>query len=131
MSVNRKDFSAVAADNKIYIFGGSNSFNSQAANKLLEYNNAIGTYIESVTDTVEVFDPVTRLCSVKDSLPESVMGYSAVNCFGNIYLLGGWDGVYKNTVTRYFGASIPKNIILKTNGNNLKIKWNTIAEATG
>ena len=131
MSVNRKDFSAVAADNKIYIFGGSNSFNSQGANKLLEYNNAIGTYIESVTDTVEVFDPVTRLCSVKDSLPESVMGNSAVNYFGNVYLLGGWDSVYKNTVTRYFGASIPKNIILKTNGNNLKIKWNTIAEATG
>lgn len=63
LKVNRKDFASVYKDNKIYVFGGSNSYNAQGKNKLFEYSNAAGGYIDSITNSVEVYDLTTKLCN--------------------------------------------------------------------
>lgn len=54
------------------------------------------------------------------------MGTSVENYFDNVYVFGGWDGSYINTVSMYFGASVPKNIKVKTNNGRLNIKWNPV-----
>lgn len=130
LAVKRKDFDTAVIDGKIYVFGGSNTYSTQETNGIYEHKNAEGTYIESLIDSIEVFDIDTRRCSVVDKLPTAKAGLSAFNYFGNIYLAGGWSGTYDNTVIKYFGTSVPKNIRVKTEENTISIKWNPVTDAT-
>lgn len=130
LNVCRSSCAAAVMNGRVYIFGGSNSYNAQGINKLLEYKNAEGTYAESLTDTVEVFIPDKKMCSIADRLPKPIMGMSALNYFDNIYLIGGWSGAYEKNVRKYFGAAVPKSISVRTSDNSLKIKWNPVSGAT-
>ena len=130
LNVCRRSCAAAVMNDRVYIFGGSNSYNAQGINKLLEYKNAEGTYAESLTDTVEVFIPDKKTCSIADRLPKPIMGMSALNYFDNIYLMGGWSGAYEKNVRKYFGAAVPKSISVRTSDNSLKIKWNPVSGAT-
>lgn len=129
MQVGRKNCAVAAMGNKIYIFGGSISLNKHGKNVLYEMNKAKGAYIEAVTDTVEVLNIDTGICSEAEPLQNAIRDYAALNYFDNIYLFGGWDGEHLNITEKYFGAAIPKNIRIKTAGNKLNIKWNSISEA--
>ncbi|MDD6762735.1 MAG: S8 family serine peptidase, partial [Clostridiales bacterium] len=129
MQVGRKNCTAAAKGNKIYIFGGSISLNKHGRNVLYEINKSKGAYIEAVTDTVEVFDTATGICSEAEPLQNAVRDHVALSYFDNIYIFGGWDGECLNTAEKYFGAAIPKNIRIKTTGNKLNIKWNSISDA--
>lgn len=129
LNINRKNCATVAIGNKIYILGGSNSYNNYGLSSIYENNKANGAYIESLTGTVEVFDVVTKICTVIDSGDDIAMGTSVENYFDNVYVFGGWNGSYINTVSMYFGASVPKNIKVKTNNGRLNIKWNPVENA--
>lgn len=131
LTVGRKKCSAVSVEDKIYILGGSGSFNTYGENWLYMMNDAKGAYIEMLTDAVEVFNTETRICSLSEALPDGIMGSGAINYFGKVYLFGGWDGEFKKTVSEYFGASVPRNVRIKTTGNKLNIKWNPVSGATG
>lgn len=130
LNVCRRSCAAAVMNDRVYIFGGSNSYDAQGINKLLEYKNAEGAYAESLTDTVEVFIPDKKTCSIADRLPKPIMGISALNYFDNIYLMGGWSGAYEKNVRKYFGAAVPKSISVRTSDNRLKIKWNPVSGAT-
>ncbi len=129
MNSPRKDFQSVFFDDDIYIFGGSNSYNVTTSNQLLEYNKTKGVFIESVLDSVERFDVNTEKIETADRLNKSISGFTASVYYDKIYLIGGWNGLYDNSVSQYFGALIPENITVRTVGDTVKIKWSKISSA--
>ena len=129
MEICRKDFATEIIGNKIYIFGGSNTFNTQWDNAIFSHTKAEGTYIESLTDSIEVFDTKTNKCEIVDTLQKPIMGMTSLNYYGRIYLFGGWSGVYENDTLEYIGTNFPKNIHLSTQDGLLTIKWEDVPGA--
>jgi len=128
----RKDFGVTVFDGKVYIFGGSVSHDARGRNALLGKTESTDIFMEVITDTIERFDVYENVCETVGVLDNAVTGISAVKYFNRTYLIGGWDGNYRNNVKKYFGLSFPQNLRINTNNTDTEFtaNWNEVDGAT-
>ncbi len=129
LTVPRKDFAAAVYRDHIYIFGGSASYTENGENTILDSGRRI--HMEALTNTVECYDPAQNVCVVVDRTKNPKAGAGAAVYFGNIYLLGGWNGSITAGAEKYFGTCVPENIQLRTGENSsLEVTWDPVDGAT-
>lgn len=87
LMVRVKDAACAVFDGKVYVFGGRDASNS-------------------LTDVVQIFDPLLNTWSSGTSLPSPIAHAAAVTYCDAIYLIGGFDGsVASDQVFRYLPES--------------------------
>lgn len=126
MIIPKTQFGAVkAADGRIYVVGGK-----------AQNTNNTGPFFHSV----EIYNPATNTWAVGPVLPIQVGELEAVNLGGNLYALGGSDGVFRNynfqlnlapAIASFAPTKGPAGIGVLIKGSNLGIvstvKFNGVA----
>jgi len=116
MPVPKAQFAAVLNnDGRIFVVGGRGS-----------YQPNVGPFFHSV----EIFDPKTNTWNEGPALSSPLGGMTVVNSYGNLFVMGGIDGAYRNYNWRLVLPPVPPTTSKATavSASEIKVDW---ADAAG
>jgi hypothetical protein len=111
MPVPKAQFGTVLNnDGRIFVVGGRGSY---VPNQ--------GPFFHSV----EIFDPKANTWSEGPALPSAVGGQTVVNSYGNLFMMGGIDGVYRNYNWRLVLPPVAPTSAKATaiSSSQIKVEW--------
>lgn len=122
---------SIVRNGKIYLFGGSTQFTADGHDNVVEASDEIS--FDTFSNTVEEYDPATDTWTLMPDMDMARSGFSVVDYYGDIMIMGGWNGEYIEDVEYYWGIDRPNHIKGKyTNDKNkYTLSWDEVVGATG
>jgi N-acetylneuraminic acid mutarotase len=111
MPIPKAQFATVLNnDGRIYVIGGRGSYLPNQ-----------GPFFQ----TVEIYDPKSNSWSEGPALPSPLGGLAAVNSYGNLFVMGGSDGAYRNYNWRLVLPPVAPTSAKATalSSSQIKVEW--------